>query len=60
MELLTTIVLVISGLILIIGAMVMNTENIGSAIIFKVIPLIIGFTCIIAFFYRLGLFKEVN
>jgi len=46
--------MLLSGLFMIIFALVMQTTNFVSSIVFKVIPFLLGIACLMSFLYLIG------
>ena len=44
------IIMLVAGVYLVGGSLILNTENIRSALLFKVIPFFLGLGCILSFF----------
>jgi len=46
MDLFHQLILIVTGIYLVMGALTMNTKNLLSAVLFKVIPFFLGLGCL--------------
>jgi len=51
------VVPLVAGLWLVTMALILNTDNLISAVLFKVLPFFVGISCLAFYFYTTGILK---